>query len=78
MGEVALGEVVRAVREIVAQREHLEHVNEVLTLHMGPDYIVTTISLDYSDEVPAGEIERTVQALEYQIRRESHGGSRTQ
>ena len=47
-------EVVQAIREIVAAGEHVKHVNEVLTLHMGPEYIVATISLDFVDDVPAG------------------------
>jgi cation diffusion facilitator family transporter len=68
VGEAALQEVVQAIREIVAAGEHVEHVNEVLTLHMGPEYIVATISLDFVDDVPAGEIERTVLVLEAQIR----------
>ena len=68
MGEAALREVVQAIRGIVALGEHVEHVNEVLTLHMGPEYIVATISLDFVDDVPAGEIERTVQVLEREIR----------
>jgi cation diffusion facilitator family transporter len=69
VGEAALKEVVQAIREVVAAGEHVEHVNEVLTLHMGPDYIVATISLDFVDEVPAGEIERTVVVLEGEIRK---------
>jgi cation diffusion facilitator family transporter len=69
VGEAALVEVVQAIREIVAAGDHVQHVNEVLTLHMGPEYIVATISLDIADEVPAGELERTVMALESEIRR---------
>jgi len=69
VGEAALREVVQAIREIVAAGEHVEHVNEVLTLHMGPEYIVATISLDFVDDVPAGEIERTVLVLEAEILR---------
>jgi cation diffusion facilitator family transporter len=69
VGEAALQEVVAAIREIVAAGAHVRHVNEVLTLHMGPEYIVATISLDFDDEVPAGELERTVQLLESEIRR---------
>jgi len=68
VGEAAIREVVQAIRDVVAAGEHVEHVNEVLTLHMGPEYIVATISLDFADEVPAGEIERTVMALETEIR----------
>jgi cation diffusion facilitator family transporter len=69
VGEAALKEVVQLIREIVSQGPHVEHVNEVLTLHMGPEYIVATISLDFVDEVPAGEIERTVLVLEAEIKR---------
>ena len=69
VGEAALQEVVQTIREVVAAGEHVEHVNEVLTLHMGPEYIVATISLDFVDDVPAGEIERTVLVLESEIRR---------
>ncbi|GFO67657.1 cation transporter [Geomonas limicola] len=68
VGEAAQREVVQAIRETVAHGEHVEHVNEVLTLHMGPEYIVANISLDFADEVPAGEIERTVVVLERAIK----------
>jgi cation diffusion facilitator family transporter len=69
VGEAASREAVRVIREVVAQGPHVEHVNEVLTLHMGPEYVIATISLDFADDVPAGEIERTVTVLEEEIRR---------
>ncbi|WP_460593920.1 cation diffusion facilitator family transporter [Geomonas sp. Red276] len=68
VGEAASREVVQLIREIVQHGEHVEHVNEVLTLHMGPEFIVVTISLDFNDEVSAGEIERTVPLLEREIK----------
>jgi cation diffusion facilitator family transporter len=69
VGEAASREVVQAIREVVSQGENVEHVNEVLTLHMGPDFIVATISLDFVDDVSAGEIERTIPLLEAEIKR---------
>lgn len=69
VGEAATSEVVQAIREVVGRGEHVEHVNEVLTLHMGPEFIVATISLDFADDVSAGEIERTVPLLEAEIKR---------
>ncbi|HJV35469.1 cation diffusion facilitator family transporter [Geomonas sp.] len=69
VGEAASREVIQTIREIVSHGEHVEHVNEVLTLHMGPEYIVVTISLDFVDEVSAGEVERTVPLLEAEIKR---------
>ena len=69
VGEAASREVVQCIDEVVAKGEYVEHVNEILTLHMGPEFIVATISLDFVDNVPAGEIERSVQLLEAEIMR---------
>ena len=47
MGEAADREAVQAIREIVTKGAHVEHVNEVLTLQMGPEYdkVLTTAPL---------------------------------
>ncbi|MBT1070358.1 cation diffusion facilitator family transporter [Geobacter chapellei] len=68
IGEAADVETVRAIRKILIDGKYVDHVNEVLTLHMGPDFVVTTVSLDFADHVPAGEVERTVVELETAIR----------
>ncbi|UFS70589.1 cation diffusion facilitator family transporter [Geomonas sp. RF6] len=68
VGEAADSEVVGAIREIVGQGRCVEHVNEVLTLHMGPEYIVTTVSLDFADHVSAGEIEDAILEMEEAIK----------
>lgn len=69
VGEAADPESIQIIRNLVTGGEHVEHVNEVLTLHMGPDFIVATIALDFADDVPAGEIERTILTLEREIKR---------
>jgi divalent metal cation (Fe/Co/Zn/Cd) transporter len=43
-------------------------VNEVLTLHMGPDYVLLNISVDFADDLPAGDIEMAIEALTRDIR----------
>ena len=48
IGESANPEVVDRFREILEVEETILSVNEVATLHMGPEFIVVTISL-YSD-----------------------------
>lgn len=68
VGEAADTESIQLIRSLVAKGENVEHVNEVLTLHMGPDFIVTTIGLDFADDVSAGEIERTIVHLEQEIK----------
>ncbi|MCZ6638394.1 MAG: cation transporter, partial [Candidatus Dadabacteria bacterium] len=49
--------------------DYVEHVNEVLTLHMGPDFILVNISLDFMDEATADEIETTVEKLDKEIKK---------
>jgi cation diffusion facilitator family transporter len=68
MGETAGPEVVEAITRIARGGEGVEHVNEVLTLHMGPEFIVATVSLDFADTTPAGEVERAILELKQAIR----------
>ncbi len=68
IGESAERTVVAGIRAILEACPVIDHVNEVLTLHMGPDYILATIAVDFRDDVPAGEIERTIAELDARIR----------
>jgi divalent metal cation (Fe/Co/Zn/Cd) transporter len=45
-------------------------VNEVLTLHMGPEFILVTISVDFADHIAAGEVEAAVALLDGAVKRE--------
>ena len=68
IGESANEKVVDGIREIVKAYDGVEHVNEVLTMHMGPDYILVNIAVDFRDDVAAGDIERTIAELDARIR----------
>ncbi len=46
----------------------IEHINEVLTMHMGPDFILATISVDFADAADAGQVESEVAAINRAIR----------
>ena len=43
-------------------------MNEVLTLHMGPDFILLNVSVDFRDELPAGDVETAIDRLTREIR----------
>lgn len=43
-------------------------VNEVVTLHMGPHYVLLNVSVDLKDSLPAGEIEHAIDQLTKEIR----------
>ena len=43
-------------------------VNEVLTLHMGPDFVLVNMSIDFADHATAGDLEEAVAVLDESIR----------
>ncbi|MCF7982006.1 MAG: hypothetical protein K9K86_08475, partial [Pseudomonadales bacterium] len=48
----------------------IESVNEVLTMHMGPEYILVNISVDYSNDIPVGRAEVVSAELNKAIRQQ--------
>ena len=68
IGESASKEVRDTIQRIAQQVEAVEYVNEVLTMHMGPEYILVNISVDLKDNLLAGDIEKTIADLDRQIK----------
>lgn len=68
IGESANIKVVEDIRSIVADYPQVKHLNEVLTLHMGPSYILVNMSIDFHDQIKAGELENVIARLDTQIK----------
>lgn len=68
IGESANREVVQGIRELARQLAGVIHVNEVLTMHMGPEFILVNISVDFQDGVSAEQVERSVAMLDNEIK----------
>ncbi len=68
IGESANRSIIIDIREILQKIDSIEHVNEVLTLHMGPDFILANISVDFDDAKTADEIETTVAEIDATIK----------
>jgi cation diffusion facilitator family transporter len=68
IGEGADEIVVDAIRRSVVAHPEVENVNEIATLHMGPNFIVVNMSLDFSDELKGGELETLVTWLTQQVK----------
>ncbi len=68
IGESANRWIVDGVRELVTGYESVRHVNDVLTMHMGPEFILVTISVDLRDDLPTRAVERIVADLDCQIK----------
>ncbi len=71
IGEAATPELIEDVRSRAAKLEPIECVNEVLTLHMGPHFVLLTLSVDFKNELSAGDVETTIDQLTREIR-EAH------
>ncbi len=70
IGESANIHVVNGIRKLAQTYEKIEHVNEILTMHMGPEFILVNISVEFRDEATATEIEETVSQLDAAIKNE--------
>lgn len=70
IGESANIHVVNGIKKIIRTYDKIEHVNEVLTIHMGPEFILVNISVEFRDEATATEIEDTVSQLDAEIKNE--------
>lgn len=68
IGESASPKVTAEIRRILAADERLLEINEIATLHMGPEFIVVTLSADFVDTLSAGEVESAVTELNGQIK----------
>ncbi|PLX87439.1 MAG: cation transporter [Desulfuromonas sp.] len=69
IGESANLKVVAGIREIVSGFPQVEHVNEVLTMHMGPQFILVNLSVDFSDRIATSEMEKNIVELDAQIKK---------
>lgn len=68
IGESAEDKVVRGIRKIAKKYQEVEHVNEVLTMHMGPDFILVNLSIDFADDITSQELEVTISSIDQDIK----------
>jgi len=68
IGERARRDVVEDIRRICSALDKVERVNEVLTVHMGPEYVLATLSLEFADALTITELEQTIEDLNQRIR----------
>ena len=68
IGEAAAPEIVEDIRNLVSNQPAIIALNEIRTLHRGPNDVLLALSVDYNDEIPAGVVERTNTDLEIAIK----------
>lgn len=70
LGEAASPELVAKIRELVTDTPHVDALNELRTMHMGPDDILLALSIDFENEISVGNVEDAIYELEKQIKEE--------
>ncbi len=68
IGESAEPQIVQGIQEIVQENPIIEGVNEILTMHMGPDFILVTLGADFVDSASADAVEGQIATLDLQIK----------
>jgi len=68
IGESANQSVIRGIRGALQGKSNIDHVNEVLTMHMGPDFILANISVDFADAISAQQVEADIAAIDRSIK----------
>ncbi|MCI5060002.1 MAG: cation diffusion facilitator family transporter [Alphaproteobacteria bacterium] len=68
IGERANIETVEGIRNILRDQTGVKKINEVLTLHMGPEFILANISLEFEDNLKTGELEKIINTLDRTIK----------
>ncbi len=68
IGESASPEIIGKVEQILRSDTGITAINEILTMHMGPEDILLNLSVDFSDELNAFDVETHISALEKQIK----------
>lgn len=68
IGESATKSVIDGIRKIVDAQPEVERVNEILTMHMGPDFILLNLSVEFRDEETAPDLEQVIARMDREIK----------
>ena len=68
IGEGASGTVVDGIKAIVSGQTGILGINEVLTMHFGPDDVLLNLSVDFADGLDSTAVERTISEMESAIK----------
>ena len=70
IGEGANKEIIASIRQLVNAFDEVERVNELLTMHMGPEFILVNISIRFKRGQRTRELETLIQEIDTVIKSE--------
>ena len=68
VGEAARPAVVQGIRGIAESRGGVKAVNELLTMHLGPEDVLVNLSIDFDDGIKSEAVEAAISELEGEIK----------
>ena len=68
IGEGASSRVTQGVRQAVADVPTVTAINELLTMHLGPEDVLLNLSIDFDDTLNADGVEEAISQLETRIK----------
>ena len=68
IGESTEPEIVQGITDMATDYDEIQVVNETLTMHMGPEYILVNLSVDFVDSMNAEQIEKAIAQLTKEIK----------
>jgi len=69
IGESADPEVIKGIEKKVMSYREVRHINDILTMHMGPEYVLVNLSVEFQDSADADDIEDTVAQIDRSIKK---------
>lgn len=63
IGEAARPDLVASISALTITKPEIDSINECLTMHMGPEYVLVCMSVDFSPDCSADEVEAMVTTL---------------
>jgi len=68
IGEAADPEVQKGISAIIRTDDGIKEINEILTMHMGPEDIFCALSVDFRDDETSRDVEEAISDLEEKIK----------
>ena len=68
IGESADPEILEEIKQVLGGRSAIERVNEILSMHQGPEDILVNVSVEFRDGLALGELERHITEIEREIK----------
>lgn len=68
MGEAVTPEVYESLRSIILATPGVNRVNDILTMHMGPEDVLLNVGLEFSDDLTTDTLETIISGMERAVK----------